>query len=65
MVDRYLFPKLSVNSFTGIRENDGYGRRTDGRQTDDDGCPCDDSSSGVQQHKADLINKFTEDATVE
>ena len=40
MVDRYLSPKFGVNSFSGMRENYVYGRRTD-----DDGCPCDDSSS--------------------
>ena len=47
MVDRYLSPKFDINLFNGIRENDVYGRRTDGR-TDDDGCPHDDSSSAVQ-----------------
>ncbi len=34
MVDRYLSPKFGINSFSGIRENDVYGRRTDGRTTD-------------------------------
>ncbi len=48
MVDTYLSPKFSINSFTGIRENDVYGRRTDGQRTDDNGRPCDDSSSAVQ-----------------
>ncbi len=28
MVDRYLSPKFGINSFSGIRENDVYGRRT-------------------------------------
>ncbi len=37
MVDRYLFPTFGVNSFSGIRENDIYGRRTDGRRTNGDG----------------------------
>ena len=44
MVDRYLSPKFGVNSFTGIREKDVYGRRTDGRRTDN--------------NKAELINHF-------
>ena len=35
MVDRYLFPKFGINSFSGIRENDVYGWRTDGRATTD------------------------------
>ncbi len=55
MVDRYLAPKFGINSLSGIRENDVYGRRTtDGRTTDgrrrttDDGRPRDDSSSAVQ-----------------
>ncbi len=48
MVDRYLSPKFGINSFSGIRENDVYGRRTDGRTTTDDGRPRDDSSSAVQ-----------------
>ncbi len=43
MVDRYLSPKFGVNPFSGIRENDVYGRRTD-----DDGRPRDDSCSAVQ-----------------
>ncbi len=43
MVDRYLFPKFGVNAFSGILENDVYGRRTD-----DDGHSRDDSSSAVQ-----------------
>ncbi len=34
MVDRYLSPKFGVNSFSGIRENDVYGRATDGRTPD-------------------------------
>ncbi len=42
MMDRYLSPKFGINSFSGIRENDVYGRRTD------DGRPRDDSSSAVQ-----------------
>ncbi len=33
MVDRYLSPKFGINSFSGIRENDIYGRRTDARVT--------------------------------
>ncbi len=38
MVDRYLSSKFGVNSFSGIRENDVYGRQTTDRQrTDDDG----------------------------
>ncbi len=38
MVDRYLSPKFCINSFSGIRENDVYERRTDdGQTTDDDG----------------------------
>ncbi len=45
MVDTYLSPKFGINSFSGIRENDVYGR-TDGRM--DDRRPCDDSSSAVQ-----------------
>ncbi len=54
MVDRYLAPKFGINSFSGIRENDVYGRRTtdgrtdNGRTTTDDGRPRDDSSSAVQ-----------------
>ncbi len=63
MVDMYLSPKFGINSFSGIRENDVYGRRTDGRtddgrtdgprtdgrrRTTDDGRPRDDSSSAVQ-----------------
>ncbi len=49
MVDRYLFPKFGINSFSGVRENDVYGRTTDdGRTTTDDGRPRDDSSSAVQ-----------------
>ncbi len=48
MVDRYLPPKFGINSFSGIRDNDVYGRRTDGRRTDDDGRPRDDSSFAVQ-----------------
>ncbi len=48
MVDRYLSPKFGLNSFSGIRENDMYGRRTvDGRSRED-------SSSAVQKHKAGL-----------
>ncbi len=47
MVDRYLSPKIGINSFSGIRENDVYGRRTDDGRTDD-GRPRDDSSSAVQ-----------------
>ncbi len=37
MVDRYLSPKYGINSLSGIRENDVYGRTTtdDGRQRDD------------------------------
>ncbi len=35
MVDRYLSPKFGVNSFSGIREYDVYGRTTDGRTTTD------------------------------
>ncbi len=31
MVDRYLSPNFGINSFSGIRENDVYGRRTDAR----------------------------------
>ncbi len=46
MVDRYLSPKFGINSFSGIRENDVYGRTMDGRT--DDGRPHDDSSSAVQ-----------------
>ena len=42
MVDRYLSPKFGINSFSGIRENDVYGRRTDGWRTND-GRPRDDS----------------------
>ncbi len=35
MVDRYLSPKFGINSFSGVRENDVYGRQTDdGRTTD-------------------------------
>ena len=49
MVDRYLSPKFGINSFSSIRENDVYGRRTD-----NDGRPRDDSSSAVHQHKAEL-----------
>ncbi len=31
--NRYLSPKFGINSFSGIRENDVYGRRTtDGRR---------------------------------
>ncbi len=54
MVDRYLSPKFGINSFGGVRENDVYGRTTDGQRTDgrrrttDDGRPRDDSSSAVQ-----------------
>ncbi len=49
MVARYLSPKFGVNSCSRVRENDVYGRRTDGRQTmTDDGPPRDDSSSAVQ-----------------
>ncbi len=44
MVDRYLSQKFGINSFSGIRENDVYGRR----RTTDDGRPRDDSSSAVQ-----------------
>ncbi len=47
MVDRYLSVKFGVNPPDGFRENDVYGRTTDGR-TDDDGRPGDDSSSAVQ-----------------
>ncbi len=36
MVDRYLSPKFGINSLSGIRENDVYGR------------PRDDSSCAVQ-----------------
>ncbi len=43
MVDRYLSPKFGINLFSGIRENDVYGR-----WTADDGRPRDDSSSAVQ-----------------
>ncbi len=32
MVDRYMSPKFGVDSFSGIRENDVYGRTTDGRR---------------------------------
>ena len=32
MVDRYLFPKFAVSSFSGILKNDVYGRLTLGRQ---------------------------------
>ncbi len=42
MVDRYLSPKFGVNSFSGIRENDVYGRLTD------NGRLRDNSSSAVQ-----------------
>ena len=48
MVDMYLSPQIGVNSFSGIRENDVYRRRTD------DGRLLDDSSSAVQWHKAEL-----------
>ena len=48
MVDRYLSPTFSVNSFTGIRQNDVYGRWMDGQRTDDNGRLRDDSSSAVQ-----------------
>ena len=48
MVDRYLSPKFSVNSLSGIRENDVYRRRTDGRRMDDDERPHNDSTSAVQ-----------------
>ncbi len=41
MVDRYLSVKLGVNPLDGFRENDVYGRMTDGR-------PRHDSSSDVQ-----------------
>ncbi len=41
MVDRYLSVKFGVKPLDGFRENDVYGRRTDGR-------PRDDSSSAVQ-----------------
>ncbi len=34
MVDRYLSVKFGVNPLDGFRENDVYGRTTDGR-TDD------------------------------
>ena len=44
MVDRYISPKFAINSFSGIRENDVYGRPT----TTDDGRQRDDSSSAVQ-----------------
>ncbi len=36
MVDRYVYlsPKFGINSFSGIRENDVYGRQTtDARMT--------------------------------
>ncbi len=33
MVDRYLSPKFGINSFSGIRENDVYGRTTEARVT--------------------------------
>ena len=46
MVDRYLSSKFGINSFSGSRENDVYGQRTDG-QTTDNGRPR-DSSSAVQ-----------------
>ncbi len=49
MVDRYLSPKFGINSFSGNREKDVYGRRTDdGWTTTDDGRPRDDSTSAVQ-----------------
>ncbi len=47
MADRYLSPKFGINSFSGIWENDVYGRLTDDGRTDD-GRPSDDSSSAVQ-----------------
>ncbi len=47
MVDRYLLVNFGVNPLDGFRENDVYGRTTDGRTTDD-GRPRDDSSSAVQ-----------------
>ena len=37
MVDRYLSSKFGVNSFSGIRENDVYGRPTNDGRMDDDG----------------------------
>ena len=43
MVDRYLSPKFSINSLSGIREVDVYEPRTE-----DDGRPRDDSSPAVQ-----------------
>ena len=48
MADRYLFPKFGINSFSGIQENDVYGRRTTDDRRTDDGHPRDDSSSAVQ-----------------
>ena len=35
MADRYLSVKFGVNPLDGFRENDVYGRRTDGRTTTD------------------------------
>ncbi len=46
MVDRYMSPKFGINSFSGIWENDVYGRRR--TTTTDDGRRRDDSSSAVQ-----------------
>ncbi len=46
MVDRYLSVKFGVNALDSFRENGVYGRT--------DGCPRDDSSSAVQEHKAEL-----------
>ncbi len=45
MVVRYLSPKFGINSFSGISENDVYGRRTDDER------PRNDSSSAVQSIK--------------
>ncbi len=49
MVYRYLSQKFGINSFSGIRENDVYGRTADGRRrTTDNGRPRDDSDSAMQ-----------------
>ncbi len=47
MEKRYLSTKFGINLQDGFWENGFYGRRTDGRMTDD-GPPRDDSSSAVQ-----------------
>ncbi len=44
---RYLSAEFGINLHDGFWENGFYGRRTDGRTTDD-GRPRDDSSSAVQ-----------------